>query len=387
MPSRARRRYLLRGIGCVALVVGACATFTPAQPVFPPGRERIENLLDRAADDTADEIPPERAVKFAMDGEDLAVTTGLTLPGDAGVTALRVRGLEGITRVEVGERPRGVMGMLHYFELTHTGAANNDGAGAAQTMISAHGASIRIMRVTQLRQTHTTLTLTQNAVSRRGRPIDAPGERIKLSIRSVRTGEAQPVEDYRLSASSFAELLRQNAGPTTRHLAPIFRDFNQDEKLFRVDPRVAWQVFPNAADADEQTASRVLALLDRLDDDDFRVRELATAELEVIGGPAMLVLGEVDRGDLSPEQNTRVDAIQSRYRQLDEEEAALLRDDTEFILRCFVYSDLQPVRAAAVHTLGRKIGDAVDLKLDPRDKLAVRIRAAERLRAKLDPEL
>jgi hypothetical protein len=194
-----------------------------------------------------------------------------------------------------------------------------------------------------------------------------------------------PVEDYRLAAPTFAELLRRNPGPAARHLAPLFREFAQDAAVFRVDPRVAWQLFPNAAEADEATASKVLGLVDRLDDDDFRERELATAELEVIGGPAMLVLGEVDRETLSPEQNTRIDAIFSRYRQLDEEQVAELREDDEFLLRCFTYSDVYPVREAAVRALQRKLGDDVKLGLDARAALPTRVLAADKLRDRLPP--
>jgi hypothetical protein len=154
--------------------------------------------------------------------------------------------------------------------------------------------------------------------------------------------------------------------------------------VFRVDPRIAWQLFPDADAPDAATTSRVAALVGRLDDDDFRTREDATAELEVLGGAAVRALEDVPRDGLSAEQNARIDAVLARYTQLEPDEADRLRGDPHFLLRCFAYCDLPPVRAAAVTALRRVLGKYVEL--DASDEPAARARAAETLRATL-PEL
>jgi hypothetical protein len=204
---------------------------------------------------------------------------------------------------------------------------------------------------------------------------------VTLNVRVV-TSTREPVDDVRLSAGSFEELLRKYPGPTAKYLAPVFRDFGQDAAVFAVDPRVAWQLFPDAVDPDEAMASRVLALLDRLNVDDFRQREAAAVELAELGGPAMLVLGELDRATLTGEQNARIDTLLAGYRRLDAAEAAALLEDPEFLLRCFTYCEDRPARAAAARALGQVLARD-DLPLDPASELPARTRAADLVRDEL----
>jgi hypothetical protein len=268
--------------------------------------------------------------------------------------------------------------------MVHTGAASDDGGGTSQTSIYAQGSVIRIERTVQVGDLHTTIKLRQDGYSRNARPAEPRGNRMTLQVRTIR--EAVPVEDVRVSAGSFAELLRKFPGPAARHLAPFFRQFGQETAIFRIEPEIAWQLFPDAVEPDERSTSKALELVDRLNAADFRERELAAAELEVMGGPALTALAEIDRASLSAEQNTRIDAILNRYRRLSEEEIAEMLNDPEFLLRCFTYSDLQPIRAAAAAALVQRLGETIEIKestLDYRAKLPSRIRAAEAVRDKL----
>lgn len=382
MPNAFCHRLLLLPL----LLTTASSAF--GQPVLPPNRNLLEELKnnldeDRAKDD--DPIAPEKAVSFSLRADDLAVGTDLQRLD--GTRTIHIRGMEGFTRVTMSQRARGGIGLVPYFELNHTGAANEDGTGAVQTMISSYGGSVRMTRTVRIGDRYDTISLLQDTLWRRNGNFEPRPDRVRMSIRSNRANQpGAAIEDYKLSASNFTELLRRNPGPTARYLAPIFREFGQDVVIFRVDPRIAWQLFPNAAEVDQAMTSKVMGLLDRLDDDDFRAREVASAELELIGGPALLVLSEVDRDTLSPEQNTRFDAIVARYRTLDEEEVEALRNDAEYLLRCFIYSDVPAVRAAAISALRKRLGDSIELGLDPTVKLPARVKAADALRGKIPPD-
>jgi hypothetical protein len=264
------------------------------------------------------------------------------------------------------------MGLVPFYDFVYSGPAAPSG-GSLQTTVNVLGDQVRITRAHRLDNLHTNVRLNQEPRVRRGRSVPRDN-RVTLNVRVV-TSTNQLVDDLRVTAGSFEELLRKHPGPAAKYLAPVFRDFGQDADVFAIDARVAWQLFPDAVDADEAMASRVLALLDRFNDDDFRRREAAATELDALGGPAVLVLGELDRETLTAEQNTRIDAFLSKYRRLDAAEVAALLGDPEFLLRCFTYCEEQPARAAAVQALARVLAHD-DLLLDPASNLPARTRAA-----------
>jgi hypothetical protein len=384
MPPACRCR-LFAALG-FATLTAAASTPATAQDVFPR-RDGIPEFLQRRLDADMDEdgeaLAVEDVVRFSLRAGDLSVTS--TIKNDvSGQRQIRLRGMPGMTRVQVGTRFRGPMGITPFFELNHTQFAEPDGGVAVQTRIAAQGGSMRLERTARVGDVTTRVSFSQGATfSRRGRfePRDAgagggAGERVRLRANSSQpVAPASPPEDS-WEAPTFAELLRKYPGPVARYLGPLFRDFGQDAEVFRVDARLGWQLFPDAVESNEATSAAIAQLVDRLDADDFRERERATAELEALGGPAMLALADIDRGPLSPEQNTRIDAILSRYAQLDESEAAALLDDAEFLLRCFTYCDLEPLRAAAAKALSRKLADD-ELGLDATAKLPDRVRAAD----------
>ena len=370
------RPLVLAAVGCAAWL-GAWG------PAFaqdgPRPRDLLRDLFNDVKAAEAERVEPQRVVRFARAGQDLAVASELAVLD--GVRQVRIKGLEGASHLQVGRRARGPFGVIPYFDLTHRGPAAPDG-GSLHLAVAAQAGNLRLTRTVTARDgLHTSVTLSQDGFLRPGRGARQRGDRVMLRVRVIRNA-LKPDVDLRLTAPSFADLLRKHGGPAAKYLAPVFRDLGgQDAAVFGVDPHVAWQLFPDAVEPDEALASKVIALVERLNDGDFRHREAAAADLAALGGPAALVLREFDRAALTPEQNTRISAFLADFRQLDPGEAAALLADPEFLLRCFSYSEAEPIRAAAVRTLDGLVGPPVHLDpaADPRARLA----AADALRDEL----
>jgi hypothetical protein len=380
--SRAGRSSLaaVHLVGAILAVVAISNAAAVAQPLLP--RDRAERLLDEARGDAAGpttrplQVAPEQAVRFALRGGDLAISTDLKFAADQRVD-LRLSDLPGTAQIERGRR----------FSLIYT-ELDEDGERSEQVILSADDSGMQFTHLTRGGGTSSMVVLTQNAIGvrRRGRSLEPLSEPVSLRVRSrPRFGGPQVFSQGDLRAGSFEELLRKYPAACATHLAPLFRKFNQDQLIFRVDAHLAWQLFPDAFTADAATTSKVLALVERLDAADFRQRELATTELDVIGGATVVVLNDVDRAPLSAEQRTRIDAILARYNQLDPDELARLLTDSEFLLRCFVYGETEAIRAAAVRVMGQKYGVDKVAGLKPAAAPAARLAAADEARAHLPP--
>jgi hypothetical protein len=375
------------GVLIVVVVVVISAVFVtaftnPAAAQQSLPRDRAERLLDGAQGKEAKspsplEVAPEQAVRFSLRGSDLAISTDLKIPADKRVD-LKLTGFDGAAQVERGRR----------FVLTYTDL-DEDAGRSEQVIISADGSRVRVTRMTRSGDTWSSVTLDQDGsgIRRRGRSLEARSEPVSLRVRSNQRFGGPPILNAQsdIRAASFEELLRNYPGVCARYLLPLFRKFNQDVAIFRVDAHLAWQLFPEAFTADAATTSKELALVERLDADDFRERDLATTELDVIGGAAVVVLNDVDRTPLSPEQRTRIDSILARFSQLDTEQLAKLLNDSEFLLRCFVHGETEAIRAAAVHVMGQKFGADKVAALQAGATLAARLAAADEVRNHLPP--
>jgi hypothetical protein len=360
----------------IGVGIGAFTNFAAAQQLLPRGP--AERLLDEAQDNEAKstlQVAPEQAVRFAVRGSDLTIYTDLKIAADQRID-VKLTGFGGTAQVERGRR----------FMLTYTDL-DEDGGRSEQVIVSAGGSRVQLTRMTRSGDTWSNLTLIQDGSGlwRRGRSLEPRSERVSLRVRSNQRLGGPPIFNAQVDirAASFEELLRKYPGVCFKHLLPLFREFNQDLQIFRVDAHLAWQLFPEAFSADAATTSKVLALLERLDAQDFRERELATTELDVIGGAAVMVLNDDDRTPLSPEQRTRIDAVLARFKQLDSDQLATLLNDSEFLLRCFVYGETEAIRAAAVHVMGQKFGADKVAALKPGSNLAARLVAADDVRTHL----
>jgi hypothetical protein len=382
----ARRRV---GVLIVVVVVLTAAALIVDMGTFanvaiaqqqPLPRGRGERLLDEAQGNEPKpplQIAPEQAVRFALRGSDLSISTDLKI-ADGQRIDVKLKGLDGAAEIERARQ----------FSFTYT-EIDEDGGRLEHVTVWAGGSMTRVERRTRSGDTWSNVTLIQDGsgVWRRGRSLEPRNERVSLRVRSNQRFGGPPIFNAQIDvrAASFEELLRNNPAVCAKHLVPLFREFNQDLPIFRVDAHLAWQLFPEAFSADAATTSKVLALVDRLDAEDFRERELATTELDVIGGAAVVALNDVDRTPLSPEQRTRIDAILARFKQLDGEQLAKLLNDSEFLFRCFVYGDTEAIRAAAVQVMGQKFGADKVAALRPGSNLANRLAAADEVRAHLPP--
>jgi hypothetical protein len=330
---------------------------------------------DAGAPEQTVRVAPQQAVRFAVRGNDLAVSTDLKPAPDEHLD-LKLDGLDGTAQVERGRRF-----IFNYTDI------DDDHGRSEQVNIVAGGSRVQIVRMMRDREGASTMTLIQDGSGlwRRGRSLEPRNERISLRVRTNQRFGGPPIFQSQVDvrAASFDELLRKYPGVCNKHLVPLFREFNQDEIVFRVDGHLAWQLFPDAFTADDATKSKVLALIERLDSKDFRERELATTELDVIGGPAVVVLSGIDRTPLSPEQRTRIDSILARFNRLDTDDVTNLLNDSEFLLRCFIYGESEPIRAAAVKLMSQKYGADKTAPLKPADALAQRLAAADEVRGHL----
>lgn len=383
--SRAGRSSLaagrLFGVLIAVAVVGSAfpgvaAAQQQQQPQLPRGP--AERLLNEALGDDPQaplEVAPEQAVRFALYGGDLTISTDLKIAPDHRVD-VRLNGFDGAAQVERGKRFN-----LNYMDL------DEDGGGSEQVNVAAGGSRVQVTHMKRNGETWSNITLIQDGsgVWRRGRSLEPRNERVSLRVRTNQRFGGPPIFSAQVDvrAGSFDELLRKYPAVCAKHLAPLFRRFNQDLTIFRVDSHLGWQLFPEAFNADAATSSKVLGLVERLDADDFRERELATTELDVIGGAAVVVLNDVDRTPLSAEQRTRIDAVLARFNRLEPDEIAKLLEDTEFLLRCYVYGETEAIRGAAVRVMAQKFGADKVIPLKPALVLANRLAAADEARSHL----
>jgi hypothetical protein len=135
------------------------------------------------------------------------------------------------------------------------------------------------------------------------------------------------------------------------------------------------------AEHDAALRQKVTDLVSDLNNADFRRRESALNDLIALGGPAARLLLERPRHDLTPEQNTRLESFLAAYQTLTPERVAELRQDADFLIRSFIYSEDPKIRSAAQADLLGKSPEAAHL--DPAATREARARAAGKLRERL----
>jgi hypothetical protein len=152
-------RLLVLAVLGVPLAGGTALAQEQAPPPPPPRAE----LLD-LFDDIVPQLPAERVIRFKLaggrggTGADLAVDTDMSVRH--GIRQLRLRGMEGLAEVQVGQRPRGPMGLIPFFDFTYRGPAAPTG-GSLQTNVNVLAGQVRIARTHRLDDLHTTLRFNQ----------------------------------------------------------------------------------------------------------------------------------------------------------------------------------------------------------------------------------
>jgi len=191
-------------------------------------------------------------------------------------------------------------------------------------------------------------------------PTDAP-VKLYVSVTDMVNG-TKPV-DLKLLADDVVQLRRKYPRETAMYFQPMLAALRQDEVVFAVDHRAAWQVLQSHLTVDAKTEDKVKALIKELDAEEYATREAASESLEKLGEPAALVAMRMDRTGLSSEQNSRLDTFLSPYKPLNETDARKYATDVWFLIDC-LYTDDQTIRDVAVKQLRGVTSRPIDLKTD-----------------------
>ncbi|MGD0769329.1 MAG: hypothetical protein ABSB42_14185 [Tepidisphaeraceae bacterium] len=186
-----------------------------------------------------------------------------------------------------------------------------------------------------------------------------------------------------LSAPTLPDLRREHPYEFEKYLRPLLREFRQDEAIFAVEDKIAWQVMYEDWRPPPDLAARLKSLVAQLNSDEFAQRQAAQESLRRIGEPAALMLRSADRRGWTAEQNSRVNKFLGEFFPLSDDQAKKLGQDVNFLLDCLT-SDDPALRAATLVHLDRLLGRKIECNLDqsPADRLT----AVAALRRQLIPQ-
>lgn len=301
------------------------------------------------------------ALVFRMENSALAVFT--RLPPTVAMSRVKVDGLPGLCVADVHGAPAPkpsepytptVLMFVHY-------DFSKPGAIAAALTVQVTPMNMQVSQDIETPNGIRQVSLVQNFPG----PGDSePPVRLRVSIQDkgadgpstapagtqpntplAENGEVIPLSIER-TAPDFLTLRRSYPIEMARYLQPIFRELQADAAIFSPGRKLAFQVFGPQASADPQMTERVKQIIARLDSDDFHEREAAATDLQKLDEAAVTSLSRLDRGGLSPEQNTRIDSFLASYKPVTDEEAKRLREDVNFLADCLYENDDFVVRSA-----------------------------------------
>jgi hypothetical protein len=169
-------------------------------------------------------------------------------------------------------------------------------------------------------------------------------------------------QNFSLSERDFMAMRERHGVETERWLRPLFRRLRQDA-AFAPDANSAWQVLAENWPVDEATVRKVRRLLPELGSEQPHARSKAAADLARLGRDGATALLRIDPESLSLEQTARVDELLSRFRKMPDEDAARLRDNSDFLIDC-LYCDDTVIRKLAVQQLARFVGRPIEVRFD-----------------------
>jgi len=162
---------------------------------------------------------------------------------------------------------------------------------------------------------------------------------VNLYIQIIPEEAPGPDERRHISGSSLIDLARGSPAEVDYYLRPIFRLLGQEQTVFQVDSRTAYQVFAPDCKSSAATIAAANAALEGLAADSYPDREAATARLAALGEPAAIYLMSADPRYWTIEQAMRVDQFLSEYRPLTDDMAGRMHSDPDFLLDCLFNSD------------------------------------------------
>jgi hypothetical protein len=203
----------------------------------------------------------------------------------------------------------------------------------------------------------------------------------RLNVFSNGAGGDGSIHTFNLMERDLGSLRRSHPQEVQRWLRPIFHQLRQDS-AFAPDLNTAWQVLADGWPVSESTRAAIARLVAKLADRDYRVRKQTCDEMAKLGREGASGLLQLDRGELSAEQNARVDEVISRFRRIRVTDSRRLGASPDFLLDC-EYSEDATARGLAAEQLARVLGHSVDLSADAPE--AQRYEQVERLRVELNP--
>lgn len=168
--------------------------------------------------------------------------------------------------------------------------------------------------------------------------------------------------NVRLRAADLRSLRREHPREVSAYLRPVLRELHADE-LVATDPKLAWQVLGAERTPDPQVRQKVQAILPELDAERFADRERAAQALRDLGVEGALVLLQLDRSTLSPEQNARVEDVIAAYHQAADTDVSRLADDVDFLLDVLLIDDAE-LRRLALQRLRTRVDRPIEFDID-----------------------
>jgi hypothetical protein len=183
---------------------------------------------------------------------------------------------------------------------------------------------------------------------------------------------------HSLTANDFQSLKREHRAEVYQYLGPILRLLRTDG-IIGVDARKARQVLM-ARGQPRDVEPQVQKLVMQLDADSFKDRESALRRLEAMGPDALAIVEKLNRKQLSPQQQTEIEAFISDVKLASLDELDRLRKDPDFLVEC-LYCEDPAIRGAALERL--KSLHASVSGIDPRSDPLPQAAVIEELRSKL----
>jgi hypothetical protein len=374
---------MLTPMGAVIAIFLTLGPSLAAQVDLPPTEEQERAAYIAQLEAELSQLPKitptsvVQIVTFGLDHNMLSLRTQLVQPPDSPVhlVAPALRGYARLTLLGPQDDPalQGRNFSYQQHDLTRPDAMEI-------TTISAIAGQLIVARDGERKDLHWSIQYVQD-------PAPAPGslpETDPVRFLVHRTDESNEKNnlDLKLSAADFAQLRKRHAAELDAFLRPILRDFKQEGALFGVPSHVAWQVLGAEFSADPKLQERIRQIVARLDADNFREREKAAEDLKLLGQPAALALGKLDRSSLTLSQTSAIDAFLAEFAPLPSDQLSGLSRDKAFLLDV-LFNDDAALRELAIKQLGKIAGRSIELKPD----LDATARADEiaRLRAELVP--
>jgi hypothetical protein len=204
---------------------------------------------------------------------------------------------------------------------------------------------------------------------------------VTLRVQVIRDGQSEP--SLVMSAATLPDLRRQHPYEFEKYLRPMFQQFGQDDAIFTVEDKIAWQVMSDEWRPPPDLAASIESLVARLGSEQFARREAAQESLRRMGEPAALMLRRAERGGWTAEQNSRVNMILAEFFPLSDDQAKTLGRDVNFLLDCLA-SDDPALRSATLVHLQRLLGRKIECNLD--QSPADRRKTIAALRRQLAPQ-